>query len=135
LSDNLLKLTSLETEHRHFKRTDFRLDQQKRTIILACEPTWLEKELELDTALEKIPIVADQDLMSQVWANLIVNRIKFTRHRGKITIRLQQIGDLASITKPESRIGISETDQFHIFERFYKADLARERSKSGSGLG
>ncbi|WP_095395063.1 sensor histidine kinase [Peribacillus simplex] len=135
LSDNLLKLTSLESEHHPFDRTDFRLDQQIRTIILACEPAWLEKELELDIALEKIPIVADQDLMSQVWTNLIHNSIKFTRHRGKITIRLQQIDDLASITISDNGIGISETDQFHIFERFYKADLARERSKSGSGLG
>jgi signal transduction histidine kinase len=135
LSDNLLKLTSLESEHHPFDRTDFRLDQQIRTIILACEPAWLEKELELDIALEKIPIVADQDLMSQVWTNLIHNSIKFTRYRGKITIRLQQIDDLASITISDNGIGISETDQFHIFERFYKADLARERSKSGSGLG
>lgn len=135
LSDNLLKLTSLESEHHPFERTDFRLDQQIRTIILACEPAWLEKELELDIALEKIPIVADQDLMSQVWTNIMHNSIKFTRHRGKITIRLQQIDDLASITISDNGIGISETDQFHIFERFYKADLARERSKSGSGLG
>lgn len=135
LSDNLLKLTSLESEHHPFERTEFRLDQQIRTIILACEPAWSDKELELDITLEKIPIVADQDLMSQVWTNLIHNSIKFTRHRGKITIRLQQIDDLASITISDNGIGISETDQFHIFERFYKADLARERSKSGSGLG
>ncbi|WP_144553376.1 cell wall metabolism sensor histidine kinase WalK [Peribacillus simplex] len=135
LSDNLLKLTSLESEHHPFERTDFRLDQQIRTIILACEPTWLEKELEMDISLEKIRIFADQDLMSQVWTNLTHNSVKFTRHRGKITIRLQQIDDLASITISDNGIGISETDQFHIFERFYKADLARERTKSGSGLG
>lgn len=135
LSDNLLKLTSLESEHHPFERTDFRLDQQIRTIILACEPTWLEKELELDISLEKVSIFADEDLMSQVWTNLIHNAIKFTQHHGRITIRLQQIDDQASITISDNGIGISETDQFHIFERFYKADLARERSKSGSGLG
>ncbi|WP_311199177.1 ATP-binding protein [Peribacillus frigoritolerans] len=32
-------------------------------------------------------------------------------------------------------MGIAEKDQFHIFERYYKAALARERSKIGSGLG
>ncbi|CAH0292481.1 Sensor histidine kinase ResE [Peribacillus sp. Bi96] len=135
LSDNLLKLTSLESEHHPFERTSFRLDQQIRTIILACEPTWLEKELEMDISLEKISIFADKDLMSQVWTNIIHNSIKFTHHHGNITIRLQQIGDQASITITDNGIGISEKDQFHIFERFYKADLSRERSKSGSGLG
>ncbi|MGE7763432.1 sensor histidine kinase [Peribacillus sp. NPDC097895] len=135
LSDNLLKLTSLESEHHPFERTSFRLDQQIRTIILACEPTWLEKELEMDISLEKISIFADKDLMNQVWTNIIHNSIKFTQHHGRITIRLQQINDQVSITVTDTGIGISEQDQFHIFERFYKADLARERTKSGSGLG
>ncbi|MDF1998864.1 histidine kinase dimerization/phospho-acceptor domain-containing protein [Peribacillus frigoritolerans] len=44
LKDNLLKLTSLESEHHPFERTDFRLDQQIRTINLACKPKWLEPE-------------------------------------------------------------------------------------------
>ncbi|KWW13043.1 hypothetical protein AS888_08890 [Peribacillus simplex] len=135
LSDNLLKLTSLESEHHPFERANCRLDQQIRSIILACEPNWLEKELEMDISLEKVSIFADEDLMSQVWTNLIHNSIKFTRQHGTITIRLQQIDDQASITISDTGIGISDQDQFHIFERFYKADLARERTKSGSGLG
>ncbi|WP_285769205.1 HAMP domain-containing sensor histidine kinase [Peribacillus sp. SI8-4] len=135
LSDNLLKLTSLESEHHPFERTSCRLDQQIRSIILACEPNWLEKELDMDISLEKVSIFADEDLMSQVWTNLIHNSIKFTQQHGTITIRLQQMEDQASIMISDTGIGISELDQFHIFERFYKADLARERTKSGSGLG
>ncbi|WP_057915003.1 sensor histidine kinase [Peribacillus muralis] len=135
LSDNLLKLTSLESEHHPFERANCRLDQQIRSIILACEPNWLEKELEMDISLEKVSIFADADLMSQVWTNLIHNSIKFTQHHGTITISLQQVDDQAKITISDTGIGISEQDQFHIFERFYKADLARERTKSGSGLG
>ncbi|MFE4352202.1 HAMP domain-containing sensor histidine kinase [Peribacillus butanolivorans] len=135
LSDNLLKLTSLESKHHPFEKKSYRLDQQIRTIILACEPNWMQKELVMDVSLEKISVFIDEDLMSQVWTNLIHNSIKFTHYHGKITIRLQQIDDQAVIKISDTGIGISEKDQFHIFERFYKADQARERSKSGSGLG
>ncbi|WP_223588743.1 sensor histidine kinase [Neobacillus bataviensis] len=135
LSDNLLKLTSLESLHHPFERKTYRLDQQIRTIILACEPNWVEKELEMDVMLEKVTIFADEDLMSQVWTNLLHNSIKFTLHSGKISIRLSQIDDKAEIKISDTGIGISKNDQVHIFERFYKADKARERSKGGSGLG
>ncbi|MFE4813192.1 ATP-binding protein [Peribacillus simplex] len=59
-----------------------------------------------------------------VWTPLIHNSITFTRHQRKITIRLHQIDDPASLKISNNGIGISEKDQFHIFERFYKADLA-----------
>lgn len=135
LSDNLLKLTSLESKHHPFERHSYRLDQQLRTIILACEPHWIEKELELDVSLEKVIIIADEDLMSQVWTNLIHNSIKFTPMQGKIRVHLEQVDDKTIVKIADTGIGISKKDQVHVFERFYKADKARDRSKGGSGLG
>ncbi|MEH7128965.1 HAMP domain-containing sensor histidine kinase [Neobacillus drentensis] len=135
LSDNLMKLTSLETKHHPFERHSYRLDQQIRMIILACEPHWTEKELELDVSLERIDITADEDLMSQVWTNLIHNSIKFTPKLGTIRVHLHQVDDKTVVKITDTGIGISKKDQVHIFERFYKADKARDRSKGGSGLG
>ncbi|PKG24791.1 two-component sensor histidine kinase [Niallia nealsonii] len=135
LSDNLLKLTSLESEQHPFEKNSYRLDQQIRHIILACEPNWTEKELEMDVSLDKLFITADEELMSQVWTNLIHNSIKFTPSGGQLSIRLQLIEHQAVISITDTGIGISEQDQLHVFERFFKADLARDRTKSGSGLG
>ncbi|MDR7238505.1 sensor histidine kinase [Neobacillus drentensis] len=135
LSDNLMKLTSLESKHHPFERHSYRLDQQIRTIILACEPHWTEKELELDVSLEKVVITADEDLMSQVWTNLIHNSIKFTPKLGTIRVHLHQVDDKTVVKITDTGIGIAKKDQVHIFERFYKADKARDRSKGGSGLG
>lgn len=135
LSDNLLKLASLESENHLFEKNNYALDQQIHTIILACEPNWTQKNLEFDIHLEKITILADKDYMSQVWTNLIHNCIKFTPDHGKITIHLEKKEQQAVITVSDTGIGISKADQLHIFERFYKADQARVRSNSGSGLG
>lgn len=135
LSDNLLKLTLLESEHHSFERKSYRLDQQIRTIILACEPNWLGKNLELDVSLDQVTFLADEDLMSQVWTNLIHNSIKFTPNSGRIGVQLEQKDDQAIIRISDTGIGISNKDQVYIFERFYKADKARERSAGGNGLG
>ena len=90
LSDNLLKLTSIESDYHPFEAKTYRLDQQIRKIILSCEPQWLAKSLELDVSLDEVEIFADEELMNQVWINLINNSIKFTPNGGSLAIQLRQ---------------------------------------------
>ncbi|MDE7553198.1 envelope stress sensor histidine kinase HitS [Bacillus tropicus] len=135
LSQNLLKLTLLESEEYTPERVTYRLDQQLKQIVLNSEPLWDEKEIELDLDLEKVHITADQESMSQVWINLIHNSIKFTPSSGTISIKLKEYETLVEVRIHDSGIGISEEQKQHIFERFYKADSSRNRAYGGSGLG
>jgi signal transduction histidine kinase len=90
----------------------------------------------MDVSLEPVDISADEDLLSQVWINLLHNSIKFTPENGNITIELCQQNGKIEFRIKDSGIGISAEDQTHIFERFYKADKSRTRSNNGgSGLG
>ncbi|MED0995332.1 envelope stress sensor histidine kinase HitS [Bacillus mobilis] len=135
LSQNLLKLTLLESEEYTPERVTYRLDQQLKQIVLNSEPLWAEKEIELELNLEKVHITADQESISQVWINLIHNSIKFTPSCGTIKIQLQEHEKVVEVRIRDSGIGISEKQKQHIFERFYKADSSRNRAYGGSGLG
>ena len=135
LSANLLKLASLESNQVRFEPKRYRLDTQLRSLILACEPQWTEKHLEMDAALDEAAIIADEDLLGQVWINLLHNSIKFTPAGGSIRVSLQQRGDMLQASIADTGTGIAAEDQPHIFERFYKADKARRGSEGGSGLG
>jgi len=135
LSDNLLKLTSLESDRHPFEPKRYRLDKQLRSMILVCEPQWLEKEITMDLELAETFIEADEDLMSQVWMNLISNSIKFTPQGGRIGVEMEQTSNVTTVTISDNGIGIIPEDLPHIFERFFKADKARDRAAGGSGLG
>ncbi|TYP74019.1 sensor histidine kinase [Paenibacillus methanolicus] len=135
LSDNLLKLTSLESAHQPFEPRVYRLDAQLRNVVLACEPQWLEKELELALELSPVTIEADEETLSQVWNNLIVNAVKFSERGGELTVRLAQSGDEAVVEVRDTGCGIAEEDRKRIFERFFKGDKSRTRTAGGSGLG
>ncbi|MEQ3591933.1 envelope stress sensor histidine kinase HitS [Bacillus albus] len=135
LSQNLLKLTLLESEEYTPEKATYRLDQQLKQIVLNSEPLWAEKEIELDLDLDKVHITADQESMSQVWINLIHNSIKFTPNGGTITIQLKEQVKLIEVRIRDTGIGISEEQKQHIFERFFKADSSRNRAYGGSGLG
>ena len=135
ISENLLRLASLEAERPRFEPHLYRLDKQIRDLILASEPQWADKGIEMDVCLAKVNITADEDLLSQVWLNLISNCIKFTPEGGKVHAELLQEGDYIRFRLSDTGIGITEEDQLHLFERFYKADKSRTHSNGGSGLG
>lgn len=135
LSDNLLKLASLTSEHHPFRKTAYRLDEQIRHIVVVCEPQWSAKQLQLDLELPKTVIEGDTDLLSQVWVNLIGNSIKFTPDGGTIAIRLQAEVNRVIVTIQDTGIGIPAAELSMIFHQFYKADRSRTDKVGGSGLG
>jgi signal transduction histidine kinase len=135
LADDLLKLTSLEAEQVKFAPQTYRMDKQVRSLILTCEPQWAGKKIEMDVALKELSIHADEDLLNQVWLNLLHNSIKFTPVAGSIRVTLRAHAEQAEVCITDSGIGIASEDQLHIFERFYKADKARTHATGGSGLG
>lgn len=135
ITDNLLKMASLESRQNIVSLQTFPLDKQIRELILACEPQWINKDIEMNVDLEEIEITADKDLLSQVWINLIHNSIKFTPPEGEIGIKLVKKDDRVIFTISDTGLGISKEDQEHIFERFYKADISRTHSDGGSGMG
>ena len=135
ITEDLLKLAALESEHARFEPRSYRLDRQIRSLILACEPQWMAKEIEMDVSLDDVEITADEDLLSQVWNNLIHNSIKFTPQCGHVGVDLHLHNGRIEFKIADTGIGISADDLPHVFERFYKADKSRTRSTDGSGLG
>jgi signal transduction histidine kinase len=135
LSDNMLRLAALDTDTIRFNKMLYRLDKQLRHVILSFEPIWTDKNISIDVSLEDTEIVADEDLLNQVWMNLIHNSIKFTEPFGCIRISLSSKEECAEIKISDNGIGIAEEDRSRIFERFYKADKSRTSSSKGSGLG
>lgn len=136
LSDNLLKLTTLEASEEPIRLKSLRLDQQVRSMILACEPLWMEKDIVMDVDLEEeVTIQGDDELLSQVWMNILTNSMKFTPVGGTVSVQVKQVDGGAVVSISDSGIGISEEDLPHIFERFFKADKSRNGKLGGSGLG
>lgn len=88
--------------------------------------------LELVFSEERTIVFADKEKIERALENLIENALKFTEH-GKITVETENAGERALVSVRDTGIGLTEEEQKHVFDRFYKADEAR--GKNGSGLG
>lgn len=83
----------------------------------------------------KIGLMADGDLLRQLVQNLIMNAIRYNVQHGKIEVSLREFGEVLQLTIANSGPGIPPADRDRVFERFYRTDKARSRTKGGSGLG
>lgn len=83
---------------------------------------------------EEVSLYADQSLTTQLLINLIGNSIRYGRERGKVVVRASLAQTQCTFTVSDDGIGIQEDQLPHIFERFYRADPARDRSGFGLGL-
>ena len=135
LGENLLRLSTLESEYAEINPKSYSLSRQLKDVILLLEPQWSAKSIEVSLSKEAADIFADEDLLSQVWINLLNNSIKFTPDGGKITIAVSSDDTQAQAAISDTGIGMTKETMAHVFERFYMADKARSRSAGGSGLG
>lgn len=134
LTSNILKLSKLENQEQIIEKDWFSLDELIRQSLLFLENKWTNKEIDLELELSPISFYGNEELMMQVFINLIDNAIKFTPKKGKVQIHSFQTNNEVTITITDTGIGIAKETLDHIFEKFYQSDKSRLAEGNGLGL-
>ena len=77
----------------------------------------------------------DRQRLAQVLGNLLDNALRHTPAGGHVTLAAARAGSQLVFTVADDGEGIDAWHLPHIFERFYRADSARDRQRGGSGIG
>ena len=78
---------------------------------------------------------ADRQRLTQVLGNLLDNALRHTPPGGRVTLTAARSGADVVFTVADDGEGIAAEHLPHVFERFYRADSARDRGRGGSGIG
>ncbi|MFI5256940.1 MAG: sensor histidine kinase [Gemmatimonadales bacterium] len=132
--DDLLTLARADAGERNVARERFFLDDvvldaafSLRTLAQAAHVS-----LQVDE-FEETPVVGDAALVRELVVVLLDNAVKFTPSGGAVRVRVRAQPH-PTLTVEDSGIGIPAEQLPHVFERFYRGDVARPRS-GGAGLG
>lgn len=134
---NLLDLSRIES--RAYKLRKTRVDA--RELIRSCveverhRAESLGLNLKTDVPVRTPALSGDFEALRRVIRNLIDNAIKYTPAGGLITVSARESGDLLAISVTDTGKGISETDQSHIFEKFYRAESDVDDGTAAPGVG
>ncbi|MPN21681.1 Alkaline phosphatase synthesis sensor protein PhoR [bioreactor metagenome] len=134
LTENVLKLNKLENQHTLMEKKEFRLDEQIREVILFLQPKWEKEQLQLDIQMEKVKYFGNEELLYQVWLNIMDNAIKYNLPTGKISVKLAQTKEEVVLEVTDSGIGMNEGTVTKIFDKFYQGDTSHQNAGNGLGL-
>jgi signal transduction histidine kinase len=129
----ILQISKLENQDIIAEKAKFKLDEQLRQTLLFLQPKWSDKNIDLDIDLDETTFYGNEDLVAQVWVNILDNAIKFSPNNGAIKCTLRQSSDWITVNISDNGIGMTQDTQKHIFDKFYQGD--KSHSSEGNGLG
>ena len=136
LVSDLLALSRLESNDTAFNtQVDLQQIVQRVCANLQAVAQSHKIVLELEVIDGPMMLLGDDNALGQMATNLIDNAIKYTTEMGTVTVTIKAEEGMAVLNVKDNGLGIDETDQERIFERFYRVDKARSQSLGGTGLG
>lgn len=137
LVNNILDFSKMEQKKKEFQKKHISLVSVIESVLEMYKFHLRQMHFEVETYYEpNVPEVeADPDAISQALVNLMDNAIKFSNEQKWIRISLTQENHSVVLSVQDKGIGIPESEQKKIFEKFYRAGSSLVHNTKGSGLG
>lgn len=134
MATNVLNLSKVEKQVILTSTTEYNLSEQIRDCLVLLEKKWSQKKLELRVDFDEVYVVACEDMLKQVWYNLLDNAVKFAREGGELAVSVEKIDSDVLVTISDEGKVIAPENLDKIFNKFYQEDDSHCHEGSGIGL-
>ncbi len=133
MATNVLNMTKVENQGILSDISRYNLSEQLRSCVLLLEDKWSEKDIGFDMDFGEYYINANEELLRQVWINIIDNAIKFSPRGSTVELDIKDGTDSIIVKVQNYGSEVPHDAQKRIFGKFFQAD--RSHSSEGNGLG
>lgn len=134
MATNVLNLTKIENQSILTQTEEYNLSEQLRRCILLLEKKWEAKRLELNADFREFMVKGDQELLHQVWVNLLDNAIKFSPEAGLLSIQIHTDREWLRVAIGNQGPMIPEEQKKRIYDKFWQGDSSHAAEGTGIGL-
>ncbi len=133
MATNVLNLTRFEHQTILTGASSFNLSEQIRNCVLLLENKWSKKNIQLDLDFEEYTVCANEEMLKEVWINLLNNAIKYADRDGTVKVDIARTEKGISVSVSDTGEEIPEEAKELIFRKFYQLD--KSHSNGGNGIG
>ena len=130
---SVMNLTKVENQSILTDTTRFNVSEQIRSCILLLEGKWSNRNIEFNIDMDEHFLIANEDLLKEVWINLLDNAVKFTYDGGILSVSARDEDGFLIFDISNTGPTIPEEKQNLIFNKFYQVD--ESHSSHGNGIG
>ncbi|HLN63273.1 MAG TPA: ATP-binding protein, partial [Symbiobacteriaceae bacterium] len=136
LVDNLMELSRLDAGMLDIPQEEFDLEPLCEGLLEKWEPRANAAKVTLRSEVGHLRVVANYDRVEEILTNFLDNALRFTPAGGTVRLFAGREGDMVRAGVQDTGVGIAREHLPHLWERFYKVDPARTRTRgAGTGLG
>jgi signal transduction histidine kinase len=136
INNDLLSLVRIDQREQGLNIAPLSVNKMVEDILKRLSPLSEQKEIALIyDDVRPVQIDADEIKLTLAISNIVENGIKYTPHGGTVKVAVDADHQFVYISVQDTGMGIPETEQTKIFNRFYRVDKARDRETGGTGLG
>ena len=134
LSVNVLYLSKIEQQTILTDKRRFNLSEQIRLVVALLDKKLTEKQIQVNFNCGEFFFTGNEEMLRQVWINLLDNAIKYSPAHGVIEIQMEQKNGKTTVTVANQGEFIPPETAAHIFEKFYQGDTSHATKGNGLGL-
>lgn len=135
-TDSLLSLSRYELNGKGLPMEEVDLAEAVRQAIDRNAPQAKKKRISFNEDLSEVIVKGNSQSLVELISILINNAVKYGSQKSKVDIIVKKEKKHAVILVSDQGVGIAKKDISHIFDRFYRADSSRNKTKiDGYGLG
>ena len=134
LSSNVLTISKLENQTRLPSVKTFNASEQLRLAVAMLDSKWLNQNVEFIFDGEDLYVSGNEEMLNQVWINLLDNAIKFSPKNSTIRIHTETCAKGARFLIYNQGEIIPPEKAPYIFDKFYQSDSSHSTQGNGIGL-
>jgi len=134
LLNDFLSVSKLEEGKVHSIAENFQITELVAEVIEEMQTVSKPGQVLNYKHLGPVEVLLDKKIVRHILLNLISNSIKFSPQNAEVFVNTRVLDQQVSLRVEDSGMGISDEDQKHLFERFFRGKNATNVQGTGLGL-